>query len=139
MYNRYIPQADGSYCRSRIPDNPPVSKQHFPVHKEEPCCSTEPEIPCTQEHKPPCKHNPVEHHNHNHIRPGCPHSRPHPHQPKPEACPESGSIAGFLRQLLPNNFDTGDLLVVILLLLMAGDCGDDQNIALLTLVLYLFI
>ena len=45
----------------------------------------------------------------------------------------------FLRHLLPRDFDTGDLLVVILLLLMSGDCQEDQNTALLTLALYLFM
>lgn len=45
----------------------------------------------------------------------------------------------FLRQLLPKNLDTGDLLIVLLLLLMAGDCREDQNTALLTLALYLFM
>ena len=45
----------------------------------------------------------------------------------------------FFRNLLPQSFDTEDLLIVLLLLLMAGDCQEDQNIALLTLVLYLFL
>ena len=27
MYNRYIPQSDGSYQRSRIPDKPPPPEQ----------------------------------------------------------------------------------------------------------------
>ena len=40
---------------------------------------------------------------------------------------------GFLRQLLPAGFDTGDLIVVLLLLLMAGDKPEDKNTALLTL------
>jgi hypothetical protein len=35
--------------------------------------------------------------------------------------------------------DTGDLLVIVLLLLMAGDCESEQNTALLTLALYLFL
>ena len=43
---------------------------------------------------------------------------------------------GFLRQLLPKDFDTGDLIVVLLLLLMAGDCEEDRNHALLTIALY---
>jgi hypothetical protein len=47
-------------------------------------------------------------------------------------------VDGFLRQLLPKDFDTGDLMVVLLLLLMAGDCPEDQNTALLTLAIYLF-
>lgn len=41
--------------------------------------------------------------------------------------------------MLPNDFDTEDLLVILLLLLMAGDCQEDQNSALLTLALYLFL
>ena len=41
-----------------------------------------------------------------------------------------------MRQLLPKDFDTGDLIVVLLLLLMAGDCEEDRNNALLTLALY---
>ena len=48
-------------------------------------------------------------------------------------------MSGFLKQLIPRNFDTGDLLVVILLLLMAADCQEDQNTALLTLALYFFL
>ncbi len=46
---------------------------------------------------------------------------------------------GFLRQLLPKDFDTGDLIVVLLLLLMAGDCPEDRNTALLTLALYFIL
>jgi hypothetical protein len=52
---------------------------------------------------------------------------------------EDTSVTGFLRRLLPRDFDTGDLIVVLLLLLMAGDCAEDQNTALLTLALYFFM
>jgi hypothetical protein len=48
-------------------------------------------------------------------------------------------ISGFFKSLLPRGFDTGDLLVVLLILLMAGDCQEDQNTALLTLALYFFL
>lgn len=41
--------------------------------------------------------------------------------------------------MLPRDFDTGDLIIVLLLLLMAGDCTEDQNTALLTLALYVFM
>lgn len=44
-----------------------------------------------------------------------------------------------MKQLIPKDFDTEDLIVVLLLLLMAGDCREDQNFALLTLFLYLFM
>ena len=43
---------------------------------------------------------------------------------------------GFLRQILPKGFDTGDLIIVLLLLLIAGDNPDDRANALLTLALY---
>ncbi len=45
----------------------------------------------------------------------------------------------FLRGLLPRGLDTGDLLILLLLLLMAGDCREDRNTALLTLAIYLFM
>jgi hypothetical protein len=48
-------------------------------------------------------------------------------------------VPGFLSQLLPKDFDTGDLIVVLLLLLLAGDCEEDRSTALLTLALYLFM
>ena len=51
-----------------------------------------------------------------------------PHKPEP--------VENFIHQLLPKNFDTGDLIIVLLLLLLAGDCPDEQNHALLTLALY---
>ena len=46
---------------------------------------------------------------------------------------------GFLKSILPREFDTGDLMIILLLLLLAGDCQEDQNWAVLTLVLYLFL
>lgn len=47
--------------------------------------------------------------------------------------------SSFLRQLLPQNLDTGDLMIILLLLLMAGDCEENKNNWLLTLALYLFL
>ena len=49
------------------------------------------------------------------------------------------SVSGFLKHLIPKDFDTGDLIVVLLLLLMAGDKPEDKNTALLTLALYCFL
>lgn len=57
----------------------------------------------------------------------------------PAPPPRQGSVSGFLRNLLPPNFDTGDLIVVLLLLLLAGDCQEERSTAMLTLVLYLFL
>ena len=68
---------------------------------------------------------------------------PAPPAPEPPSSiprpPKPTSVPGFLRNLLPKEFDTGDLIVVLLLLLMAGDCPEDQNTALLTLALYFFM
>lgn len=108
MYNRYVPQKDGTHRRRSIPDPP----------KQQDC--TGPLLPP----EPPCT----------------PPSPPSP-PPKPRNCParqESGAFS-FLKNLLPKDFDTGDLMIILLLLLMAGDYQEDQNWAMLTLVLYLFL
>ena len=58
---------------------------------------------------------------------------PQRHPPQPEPIP------GFLRQLIPQGFDTGDLIVVLLLLLIAGDSREQRSNALLTLALYFIL
>ena len=93
MYNRYIPQQDGSYRKNRMPEQEPPK----------------PDPPCPE--PPPC----------------------------PPPSRRGQSAGGFLRSLLPKDLDTGDLAVVLLLLLIAGDCREEQNTALLTLALYLFL
>ena len=112
MYNRYIPQSDGTYQRRRIQDpHPPEPAREEPI----------PQISCPPP-EPPRRYAPP----------------PRP-RPRPQREPENTSISGFLKQLLPKGLDSGDLLVVLLLLLISGDCQDDQNTALLTLALYLFM
>ena len=123
MYNRYIPQPDGTYRRSSIQDPPrpaeprkqdaQSSVQQPPQRPQEgkippkPCCN-------------PCSNRP------------CPPPRKQPENPP-------AGIGTFLKQLLPRDFDTADLIIVLLLLLIASDGCDDGNTALLTLVLYLFL
>lgn len=116
MYNRYVPQSDGSFQRCRISEEP---RKQESSHRDAAPKAPEPES-C-----PPPKPIPKRCIRQNH-RPG-----------KQE--PQGGNVLQFLRHLLPRDFDTGDLLVVILLLLMSGDCQEDQNTALLTLALYLFM
>lgn len=120
MYNRYIPQPDGSFRRSRIPDNQQPSQVKPPPIVEPEC---PPEAPPVQPR--PCRHQ----------------QRSAPHK-KSQCYPQSKedtSALTFLRKLLPKEFDTGDLIIVLLLLLMAGDCTEDRNTALLTLALYFFM
>lgn len=116
MYNRYIPQPDGSYRRSRVqePSRPQSAQRPQPSQQQSrpPVC-------------PPPEPEPCEKKEEIHIPP----SRQAPSR-------REGSVGGFLRQLLPRDFDTGDLIIVLLLLLMAGDCEEDRSNALLTLALY---
>lgn len=101
MYNRYVPQSDGSYRKSSIPSSPPPAPP-----KPQPCPPPDPPPTC----EPP--------------RP--PHRQPN-------------GAGDFLRHLIPKNLDTGDLLIIVLLLLMAGDCEENKSTWLLTLALYLFL
>ena len=103
MYNRYIPQPDGSYRRNAMPD----SRQNTPRQT--------PQRPA-----PP------------------PPPMPQP-SPPPKRPPQQDSIPSFLRQLIPQGFDTGDLIIVLLLLLIAGDSQESRSNALLTLALYFIL
>ena len=113
MYNRYIPQPDGSFRRNRMPEgHRPAAPQPPPV----PECVNPPEPPPVPVHPP------------RHLQ-----------NRRKTPVKKDDRVSGFLRRLLPKDFDTGDLIVVLLLLLMAGDCQEDQNTALLTLALYFFM
>lgn len=106
MYNRYIPQSDGSFQKNRVSDRnqaPPQQKRNQPQQR--------PQQPPKEPDSPPV----------------IPHSQT-----------DTGAVS-FLKQLLPKEFDTGDLLIVLLLLLMAGDCEEEKSNALLTLALYFFM
>ena len=59
--------------------------------------------------------------------------------PPPKRPPQQDSIPSFLRQLIPQGFDTGDLIIVLLLLLIAGDSQESRSNALLTLALYFIL
>ena len=107
MYNRYILQNDGSYRRSRHPEPRPP----------QPCA---PPAPPEPEHP---------------KEPECPRETPKPAPEPRRHCHKDTGKDGFLQQLL-GNLDTGDLIVILLLLLMAGDSQEDKNTAILTMALY---
>lgn len=102
MYNRYVPQPDGSYRRDRRPDpgnQPPQA----------------PKLPDTQQEVPI-------------------------YSPPPEHRSQNlQSTGNFLTRLLPPGFDLGDLIVMLLLFLMAGDCQEDRHTAILTMALYFIL
>ena len=113
MYNRYIPQPDGSYRRNRV---------QSPDHREPP---RRPPPPKSESAAviPPCSEGGLPTHS---GEQNCPRQN-------------TGSIPGFFRNLLPKDMDTGDLLIILLLLLMAGDNEKERNNALLTIALYFFM
>ena len=107
MYNRYIPQPDGSYRR-----NPMQEPRQNPQRQTPPQQRSAPQQPAP----------------------------PPPVQPPPQKKPQQTEpITGFLRQLIPQGFDTGDLIIVLLLLLIAGDSQESRSNALLTLALYFIL
>ena len=115
MYNRYIPQPDGTYRRNRMPEPRRQEQKPQPAPPPPPKQDA-----CTPPPPPPKK--------------GGGHSG---HKVPPSR--QETSIGSFLKQILPKDLDTGDLLIILLLLLIAGDCAEDQNTAMLTLALYLFM
>lgn len=119
MYNRYVPQPDGSYRRNRIQDPQRAVAQSSQ--------QTIPQEAFGNVQMPQTPTNTSQY----------PYSG---RQPQRRVSPSASASAGsFLRRLLPGNLETEDLLVVLLLLLMAGDCEDERNNALLTLALYLLL
>ena len=115
MYNRYIPQSDGSYRKSTVRESPTA---HLRTPWSPPPAPPRPPEKAEPNHSFPCEQSP----------PPCAQTPQH-----------STSALSFLRRLIPQGLDTGDLLVIILLLLMAGDSAEDNHTALLTLALYLFM
>ena len=111
MYNRYIPQSDGSFRKNKLPEGDRSTNRQQ---------SKNPQNRNQQSSTPPPAPQPVQE-----------RRAVHSHRTQ--------SAESFLKQLLPQGLDTGDLLIAVLLLLMAGDCQEDKNTALLTLALYLFL
>ena len=79
-----------------------------------------------------------------HIPESAPEPEENPQAQEPVMCNascqyRSQSPLDFLKQMLPKGCDTGDLIVVLLLLLMAGDSKKDRDNALLTLALYFIL
>lgn len=143
MYNRYIPQGDGTYQRSRLPESRPPRpprprppEPHRPPEPPRPApppCPPPENPPCPPPEKPPC-HSP---------EPPCPPEPcPHPEPPcehHPPHREEPCSALGFLQNLLPKNMDTGDLLMLLILLLLIQDGSEDAPSALLTIALFFLL
>ena len=135
MYNRYVPQSDGTFRKSRIPEppkNPPGKPSQFPNPPKKTGLS--------QPLGKPGARPPMTYRRRSSSQEPCETiSEPIPAQG--ESCTQGrdGGIGSFLRQLLPKGLGTEDILIILLLLLMCGDSEKEKNNALLTLVIYLFL
>ncbi len=134
MYNRYIPQPDGSFRRKQVSDMQ--------------ASSAKPMMPKALPNQQPQRQmsdSAIAPNRPRNGQPSAAHRSPHSasssqrRQEHRQYAPAPMPVGSFFRQLLPKDFCTEDLIVVLLLLLMAGDSQKDQNSALLTLALYLFL
>ena len=109
MYNRYTPRQDGGFRHDRVPE-PAKPPQNAPPPKPSP----QPEMPrdCPPE------------------TPSQTCARPEPRPPQPN------SATSFLSGLLPRNMDTGDLLMLLILLLLITDGSEEAPNPLLTIALF---
>lgn len=125
MYNRYVPQGDGRFQRSTLPDPPPREIPRRPPPAPGPAAP-----PPAQDAKPtPQPPEP----------PMPPSSQTAgPETPCPGLDPQSG-LSALLRGLLPRNMDSGDLLLLLILLLLLNDGSAEAPSALLTLGLYFLL
>lgn len=110
MYNRYIPQSDGSFRRSQVNDG---GASRSPGNQRQPQAG---------QNAPPSPP---------------PQATATVHQGSPGDM-GMGNMGGFLKGLLPQSFDTEDMIIILLLLLF-GNSGKDTNATFLTLILYLFL
>lgn len=113
MYNRYIPQSDGSFRRSQVNDG---GASRSPGNQRQPQAGQN--APPSPPPPPPQAPTPV-------------------HQGSPGDM-GMGNMGGFFKGLLPQSFDTEDMIIILLLLLL-GNSGKDTNATFLTLILYLFL
>ena len=117
MYNRYIPQPDGSFKRKM------VQEERSSVHKQRkiPDPVIPPDNPDCEENELPKVVIQREHTSTNKTA----HTRSRKEQANIKL-PEINA-GTFLRNLIPKNLDTGDILIIVLLLLMSGDSQEEQH------------
>lgn len=109
MYNRYTPRQDGGFRHDRVPE-PARPRQNTPPPKPSP----QPEMPQDCPPEAPSQ--------------TCARPEPRPLQPH--------SATSFLSGLLPRNMDTGDLLMLLILLLLITDGSEEAPNPLLTIALF---
>ena len=152
MYNRYVPQNDGTWRRSRVQSSETPQKASGIPEASGSCQDTpEDKTPLVEEAVASCGHPRSASPQDASCQPNsvvpCPNTQKQRTPPQgrsrasqpPSAKSREQPIGAFLKNLLPQGFDTGDLLVLVLLLILSGDGPEDRNTALLTLAIYLFL
>lgn len=122
MYNHYIPQSDGSYRRSSIPEQQRQSRRSAPIPSPAPAPRPEP-----APEEPPCPAS---------SPPASPVCAPAQNVPEEHG---TGGILSFLKGLLPRQIDTDDLLIILLIFLMNREEDCDGLSPMLTLALYFLL
>ena len=122
MYNHYIPQSDGSYRRSSIPEQQRQSRRSAPIPSPAPAPRPEP-----APEEPPCPAS---------SPPASPVCAPAQNVPEQHG---TGGILSFLKGLLPRQIDTDDLLIILLIFLMNREADCDGLSPMLTLALYFLL
>ena len=121
MYNRYIPQPDGTHKRKRAFDQ---ANNTIPLQTICPHIERVPEKTNTYTHG-------------SNEKTSVASTSENRNNARNKAITQRTN--SFLQNIFPRELDAGDLLIIILLLLVSGDCPDEQNNALLTLAIYLFM
>ena len=122
MYNHYIPQSDGAYRRSSIPEQQRQSRRSAPIPSPAPAPRPEP-----APEEPPCPAS---------SPPASPVCAPAQNVPEQHG---TGGILSFLKGLLPRQIDTDDLLIILLIFLMNREEDCDGLSPMLTLALYFLL
>lgn len=131
MYHRYQPTENGQFQRQTLPDAPSKSpsgarSEHpspLPAAREQHTRQREPQPPA-KEHRqaPPPIHTPS-------------------HRTSPqdtENAPAPRFQLPFLEKLLPN-MDSGDLLLLFIMLLLISEGNEDSSSVVMTLAIFLFL
>lgn len=142
MYHRYLPTANGQYRRQTVPDRrvtaPPPPKPSAQPPKSVPVSDASETAPIADA----VSHTPAQ--NAPTVTPSpqqtCGKSAPEHggHAPKQERKGLSGAPTALLERLFPN-FDSGDLLLLFVLILLLSEGNEDSSPTILTLALSLFM
>lgn len=141
MYHRYMPTENGQYRRQAVQESPvrtqqpqkqeppqrqSPSRQERQAHAAVPPQSTQPEAPsANQAQCRPTQPRPAQ--------PSCPAELPC----KPERCDGRPRLP-FLERLFPN-IDSGDLLLILVLLFLMAEGNEDSEQIVLTLLICLLL